>query len=97
MPQSLLNTAFEAVGHAVDIQGKPHPVRGCIQCIRGAGIVCVLGLSNDPEPLLMKELIWKEAKIIALRVTHGEFGVTIQHMNNGRLNPDVLISTEMPA
>lgn len=57
--------AFEAVGHAENINNISNPVRGCIQSIRGAGTVCVLGLADEPYPVLMKELIWKEAKIIA--------------------------------
>ncbi len=43
----------------------------------------------------MKELIWKEAKIIASRVSHGEFSESIKHMEQGHLKPDVLISAEM--
>ena len=92
-----VDVAFEAVGHAVSVPDRPHPVRGCVQSIRGAGIVCVLGLSDDPAPIVMKELIWKEAKIISSRVSHGEFAKTIEHMAKGSLNPDALVSAEIPA
>ena len=92
-----VDVAFEAVGHAVEVRGRPHPLRGCIQAIRGGGTVCALGLGDEPAPLLMKELIWKEGTIVASRVTHGEFEEAIQNLAKGKLNPDLLISAEYPA
>jgi len=68
-----VDIAFEAVGHEVQVEGKFNPVRTCINAIKGGGKVCVLGLSDHPSEILMKELIWKEARIIASRVSHGEF------------------------
>ncbi len=91
-----VDIAFEAVGHAVDIHKRYHPVRGCIQAIRGAGKVCVLGLANEPTPLVMKELIWKEAQLIASRVSHGEFKQVIENMESGKLKPELLITSEIP-
>ena len=90
-----VDIAFETVGHAHHFEGVPNPVRGCIQSIRGAGVVCVLGLSDEPAPIVFKEMIWKEAKIIASRVSHGEFADAIHHLNNGNLKPDALISKIM--
>ena len=92
-----VDVAFEAVGHAQPIEKRPHPVRCCIQSIRGAGTVCTLGLADEPAPIDMKELIWGEAKIVASRVSHGEFRESIEHMSLGHLNPDVLISCVLPA
>jgi threonine dehydrogenase-like Zn-dependent dehydrogenase len=92
-----VDIAFEAVGHAQDVKNRLHPVRSCIQAIRGAGTVCVLGLADDPAPLVMKELIWKEAKIVASRVSHGEFAECINQLEQGNLKPDVLITSEMHA
>jgi len=87
-----VDIAFEAVGHHTDVKGVVNPVRGCIQSIRGAGTVCVLGLGDEPLPLLMKELIWKEAKIVASRVSHGEFAETIENLRKGTLKPDALVT-----
>jgi threonine dehydrogenase-like Zn-dependent dehydrogenase len=87
-----VDVAFESVGHTREYDGLVHPVRGCIQSIRGAGTVCVLGLSDQPAELLMKELIWKEARIVASRVTHGEFTETIAALRKGLLKPDSLIT-----
>lgn len=92
-----VDIAFEAVGHAKPVDGVPHPVRGCVQSIRGAGRVVVLGLSDEPATLNMKEFIWKEAKIIASRVSHGEFSETISHLSAHQLRADNLITARMPA
>ncbi|MCA1760251.1 MAG: alcohol dehydrogenase catalytic domain-containing protein, partial [Bacteroidales bacterium] len=92
-----VDIAFEAVGHAEEIEGVFTPVRSCIQSLRGGGKVCVLGLSDEPSPVVFKELIWKEAQIITSRVSDGEFTEVIEHLNAGNLKPDALISKVMPA
>jgi threonine dehydrogenase-like Zn-dependent dehydrogenase len=91
-----VDIAFEAVGHTKDLQGVVNPVRGCIQAIRGAGKVCVLGLSTEPSPIVMRELIWKEGTLITSRVSHGEFAETIENMNLGTLKPSSLVTDIMP-
>jgi threonine dehydrogenase-like Zn-dependent dehydrogenase len=87
-----VDIAFEAVGHEVPVEGRFNPVRTCINAIKGGGKVCVLGLSDHPSEILMKELIWKEAKIISSRVSHGEFSKAIEALDNGTLNPDKMIT-----
>jgi threonine dehydrogenase-like Zn-dependent dehydrogenase len=87
-----VDVAIESVGHATLTDDMINPVRGCIQAIKGAGTVCVLGLGDDPAPILMKELIWKEAKIIASRVSHGEYSETIKNLEAGNLKPEKLIT-----
>jgi 2-desacetyl-2-hydroxyethyl bacteriochlorophyllide A dehydrogenase len=87
-----VDIAFEAVGHADVITGQHNPVRSCVNAIRGAGTVCVLGLGDEPLPVLFKEMIWKEAKIVASRVSHGEFAETIAALEAGRLKPEALIT-----
>jgi threonine dehydrogenase-like Zn-dependent dehydrogenase len=87
-----VDIAFEAVGHEVNVEGRFNPVRTCINAIKGGGKVCVLGLSDHPAEILMKELIWKEARIIASRVSHGEFSKAIEALDKGTLNPDSMIT-----
>jgi threonine dehydrogenase-like Zn-dependent dehydrogenase len=91
-----VDIAFEAVGHAMEINEVNNPVRSCIQSIRGGGTVCVLGLGDDPSPVVFKELIWKEARVITSRVSDGEFTEVIEHLNRGSLKPQALISAIMP-
>lgn len=90
-----VDIAFEAVGHSEEIEGVYTPVRSCIQSLRGGGKVCVLGLSDEPSPVVFKELIWKEAQIITSRVSDGEFTEVLEHLNRGTLKPDALISKLM--
>jgi threonine dehydrogenase-like Zn-dependent dehydrogenase len=63
--------------------------------LRGGGKVCVLGLGDDPSPVLFKELIWKEGQIVTSRVSDGEFAEVMDHLNAGNLKPDALISKVM--
>lgn len=88
--------AFEAVGHPHSPENTLNPVRGAIQSIRGGGRVCVLGLTDDPAPIVFKELIWKEASIIASRVSHGEYPTIIDQLGKGALKPEALITAIMP-
>uniref|UniRef100_UPI0035667491 hypothetical protein n=1 Tax=Mariniphaga sediminis TaxID=1628158 RepID=UPI0035667491 len=81
---------------AEEIAGVFNPVRCCVQSLRGGGKVCVLGLGDDPAPVVFKELIWKEGHIITSRVSDGEFTEVIGHLNAGNLKPDALISKVMP-
>ncbi len=90
-----VDIAFEAVGHAVHLD-QYNPVRSCINAIRGAGRVCVLGLSDEPSAILMKELIWKEARIIASRVSHGEFAKAISALGQGLLRPEIMVTDVLP-
>ena len=87
-----VDIAFEAVGHEVPVAGRFNPVRTCINAIKGGGKVCVLGLSDHPSEILMKELIWKEAKIITSRVSHGEFSKVIEALDDEVLNPESMIT-----
>ena len=92
-----VDIAFEAIGHAHPVEGVVHPIRGCIQSIKGGGTVCTLGLSDEAAPIVFKELIWKEGKILTSRVSHGEFAEAIEQLAKGNLKPDFLISEVMPA
>ena len=92
-----VDVAFEAVGHAAEADQTINPVRGCVQSIRGGGTVCVLGLGNEPAPVVFKELIWKEGRIVTSRVSHGEYSETIANLEKGTLKPEALISRVLPA
>ena len=91
-----VDIAFEAVGHAQAVSGAENPARACINAIVGGGTICVLGLADQEFPIVFKELIWKEAKIIASRVSHGEFAEVIDQISKGNLKPDALISSVFP-
>jgi len=87
-----VDIAFEAVGHEVTVEGRMNPVRTCINAIKGGGTVCVLGLGDHPAEILMKELIWKEARIVSSRVSHGEFAKAIDALDKKTINPEKMIT-----
>jgi 2-desacetyl-2-hydroxyethyl bacteriochlorophyllide A dehydrogenase len=91
------DAAFEAVGHPGFPEETLHPVTGAIRSIRGGGRVCVLGLTDEPAAVVFKELIWKEAKIIASRVSHGDYPGVLEKLGSGDLRPELLISGIFPA
>ena len=87
-----VDIAFESVGHFELFENKPNPIQGCIRSIRGAGTVCILGLSGEPIDIIFKDLIWREGKIVTSRNSHGEFKESIKNLSQGKLQPDVMIS-----
>jgi len=90
-----VDVAFEMTGDAVEIEGRVHPVREAVRSIRGGGVVCCLSLGDQEVGLVMKELIWKEGRIVTSRVCHGEFRDSLEHLAKGALHPEVLISKVM--
>lgn len=91
-----VDIAFEAVGHAGHLDKTVQPVLGCVESIRGGGTVCVLGLSDEPVPVVFKKLIWKEAQLTTSRVSHGEFAEVIEALAAGQLKPDAMITEIIP-
>ena len=92
-----VDVAFEAVGHAEHLDRTIQPVVGCVESIGGGGTVCVLGLSDDPVPIVFKKLIWKEAQLTTSRVSHGEFSEVIEALEAGQLKPEAMITEIIPA
>lgn len=92
-----VDVAFETVGHVLKEKDTLNPVMGCVRAIRGAGTVCVLGLGGDPAPVVFKELIWKEGRIVSSRVSHGEFAEAIEQLDRGTLKPEAMITSTLSA
>ena len=91
-----VDRAIEAVGHALQIPGRVHPVREAVQSIRGGGTVCALSLGDEEVPLVMKELIWREGTLTTSRVSHGEYADVIHALAEGLLTPEAMISAVIP-
>jgi len=47
--------------------------------------------------VVFKKLIWKEARLMTSRVSHGEFSEVIGALAAGTLTPEALISEIVPA
>ena len=86
---------IEAVGHAVPgITGK-QPMTEAAAMVRSAGRVVVLGQGPEEEPVFWKPFVWKEAEIVASRVTLGEFPRTIRMLARGLLPVDRIVTHEL--
>jgi len=56
----------------------------------------VLGQGPEEEPVFWRAFVWKEAEIIASRVTLGEFPRALTMLAKRCLHPEKLISHEFP-
>ncbi len=87
---------FEAVGKAESIEGQRPPVTESVQMLRPAGRLVVLGQGPDEAPVFWKGFVWKEAEIVASRVTLGGFPRAITMLSEGRFHPDLFITHTFP-
>ena len=87
---------LEAVGHAIPGVSGRQPMSEAAEMVRSAGRVVVLGQGPEEEPVFWKPFVWKEAEIIASRVTLGEFPRALRMLARGQLDPGKLITHELP-
>jgi len=91
-----VDCVIEAVGHYHLPKGQEAPLAQAVKMIRNGGRVVTTGLGEQLSAVHFKTLVLKEAKIIASRVTCGEFPRAIQMMSRGLLHPDLLITDIQP-
>jgi 2-desacetyl-2-hydroxyethyl bacteriochlorophyllide A dehydrogenase len=86
---------IEAVGHYHLVAGQEAPLAQAVDMVRTAGRVVTTGLGDEPTAVRFKTLVMKESKIVASRVTRGEFPRALRLMARGLLHPDLLITNRM--
>jgi 2-desacetyl-2-hydroxyethyl bacteriochlorophyllide A dehydrogenase len=86
---------IEAVGHYHLVAGQEAPLAQAVEMVRTAGRVVTTGLGDQPSAVHFKTLVMKESKIVASRVTRGEFPGALRLMARGLLHPDLLITNRM--
>jgi L-gulonate 5-dehydrogenase len=86
---------IEAVGHYHLMESQEAPLAQAVDMIRTAGRVVTTGLGDQQSAVRFKTLVMKEAKIIASRVTLGEFPRAIRLLARGLLHPELLITDRM--
>jgi L-gulonate 5-dehydrogenase len=86
---------IEAVGHYHLVAGQEAPLAQAVEMVRTAGRVVTTGLGDQPSAVHFKTLVMKESKIVASRVTRGEFPRALRLMARGLLHPDLLITNRM--
>ena len=87
---------IEAVGHYHLVDGQEPPLAQAVHMIRNGGRIVTAGLGEQLTPVHFKNLVMKEAEIIASRVTRGEFPRAIRMLGKGLLHPELLITHQMP-
>jgi threonine dehydrogenase-like Zn-dependent dehydrogenase len=90
-----VDLACEAVGSWVEVPDRLPPVPAACASIRHGGRVLVLGQGGGEQAVAWKPLVWKEAEIVASRVSRGEFPRAIALMASHGLPLDRLITHEM--
>ncbi|HMB24863.1 MAG TPA: alcohol dehydrogenase catalytic domain-containing protein [Anaerolineales bacterium] len=91
-----VDCVIECVGHYHEVRGQDAPLAQAVKMIRNGGRIVTAGLGEQTSAVHFKTLVIKEAKIIASRVTCGEFPRAIQMMSRGLLHPDLLITDVQP-
>jgi threonine dehydrogenase-like Zn-dependent dehydrogenase len=86
---------IEAVGHYHLTEGQEAPLAQAVDMIRTGGRVVTAGMGDQRSAVRFKTLVMKEAKIIASRVTLGEFPRAMRLMARGLLHPELLITDMM--
>ncbi len=91
-----VDCVIEAVGHYHVPEGQEPPLQQAVRMIRNGGRVVTMGLGEQLTAVHFKTLVIKEAKIIASRVTRGEYPRALRMMAKGLLHPELLITATMP-
>jgi 2-desacetyl-2-hydroxyethyl bacteriochlorophyllide A dehydrogenase len=90
-----VDCVIEAVGHYHLVEGQAAPLAQAVDMIRTGGRIVTTGLGDQDTDIPFKTLVLKEAKIIASRVTLGEFPRAIRLLAKGLLHPEILITHQM--
>jgi 2-desacetyl-2-hydroxyethyl bacteriochlorophyllide A dehydrogenase len=91
-----VDCVIECVGHYHEVEGQEPPLGQAVRMIRSAGRIVTAGLGEQATAVHFKTLVLKEARMIASRVTRGEFPRAMRMMGRGLLHPDLLITDRMP-
>jgi 2-desacetyl-2-hydroxyethyl bacteriochlorophyllide A dehydrogenase len=91
-----VDCVIEAVGHYHIVEGQEAPLAQAVKMIRTGGRIVTAGLGEQLTAVHFKTLVLKEAKIIASRVTLGEFPRAMRLMAKGLLHPELLVTDQIP-
>jgi threonine dehydrogenase-like Zn-dependent dehydrogenase len=91
-----VDCAIECVGHYHLAEGQEPPLAQAVRMIRHGGRIVTAGLGEQLTPVHFKTLVLKEARIVASRVTLGEFARAIRLLAKRRLHPELLVTDRLP-
>lgn len=87
---------IETVGHYHLIGEQEPPLAQAVKMVRNGGRIVTLGMGEQLSAIHFKTFVIKEARLIASRVTLGEFPRAIRLMAKGLLHPELLVTHDMP-
>lgn len=82
----------EAVGHAVEIEGRKPPMYMAAQMIRPGGRITAMGQGGSEEPFFWKPFVLKEATVVSSRLNLGDMPRALAMMAGGLLHPGQIIT-----
>jgi len=88
--------AIEAVGHFQPIEGVEPPCTLAMSMVRNGGRVVVMGQGDQAQSVIWKPFVFKEAQVVASRVTQGEFPRALRLARSKRISPGRIISKVFP-
>lgn len=91
-----VDCVIECVGHYQLAEGQEPPLAQAVRMVRHGGRIVTAGLGEQTTAVHFKTLVLKEARIIASRVTLGEFARAIRLLAKRRLHPELLITDTLP-
>ncbi len=91
-----VDCVIECVGHYHVPEGREPPLAQAVKMIRHGGRIVAAGLGEQLTAVHFKTLVLKEARIIASRVTLGEFARAIRLLAKRRLHPERLVTDRIP-
>ena len=87
---------IEAVGAAETVPGRKHPLAAAVEMVRHGGRIIVLGQAAEEPGVPWRTLVWKEAEIVASRVSCNELPRAVAMLSRGMLSPEEVITHELP-
>jgi len=89
-----VDLAFECVG-APDPDAKgPDPVAAALDALRHGGRAVTMGQGTNVTRVALRPFVWKEAELVASRVSRGEMPRALAMLAGGRLHPEAMITHE---
>jgi len=87
---------IEAVGHHIPVPNCLPPMAMACEMLKPAGRVVAMGLGPESTPVYWRNLVLKEAEIVASRVSLGEYPRSLAALAKpGRLHPEMFVTDQV--
>jgi threonine dehydrogenase-like Zn-dependent dehydrogenase len=87
---------FEAVGEAVAAPCGGCPVAWSVDMVRTGGRIVLLGQTEKEYAVPFRRFVWKEAEIVASRISRGDFPRVLDLFERGLLDSSHYVTGTLP-